>query len=268
MIYTSRFQNPTLKSGEYTVVGIVRGLPRFKLGYERAGNIIDIAPTRELFTVNDREEFSAPYMKHLDDVGFERISAQIQRYVDLGKDVVLCCYEDVRIPNEWCHRLVFAEWWFRKTGQIIPELKDDSPVKGGIKVTAKSESPEEKPKKNFAVSEDEKLLIKIIYSLWTDIVYEELLYQGGDMYYEVDRKTNKAIRRMADKEARELIAEGKADVWLDFDSIAKVRFVLSEVPVGKAFMIDKKGKEKEIGFKDALKLVEEGKANIQDIESK
>ena len=88
------------------------------------------------------------------------------------------------------------------------------------------------------------------------------------MYYEVDRETSKVIRRVAYKEARELISEGKADVWLDFDSIAKVRFVLLKVPVGKAYMIDKKGKEKEIDFKDALKLVGEGKANIQDIESK
>ena len=61
MIYTSRFQNPALKSGNYTVVGIVRGLPRFRLGYKLAGNIIDIAPTREMFHINDRAEFTVPY---------------------------------------------------------------------------------------------------------------------------------------------------------------------------------------------------------------
>ena len=268
MIYTSRFQNPELKSGNYTVVGIVRGLPRFKLGYERAGNIIDIAPPREIFHINDRAQFTVPYMAHLDSIGVESILAQIQKYVELGKDVVLCCYEDVREPDEWCHRLVFAEWWFRKTGQVISELKDDSPVKVKKKAAVIPKPPEEKPKKKFVVSETGKPLIKVIYSLWTDVVDEELLYQGGDMYYEVDRETSKVIRRVADKEARELISEGKADVWLDFDSIAKVRFVLLKVPVGKAYMIDKKGKEKEIDFKDALKLVGEGKANIQDIESK
>ena len=267
MIYTSRFQNPELKTGNYTVVGIVRGLPRFKLGYEQAGNIIDIAPPREIFHINDREQFTAPYMTHLDGIGVERILAQLQKYVELGKDVVLCCYEDVREPDEWCHRLVFAEWWFRKTGEIIQELKDESPVKVKSKVAVAAKS-EEKPKKKFVASEDGKPLIKVIYSLWTDVVDDGLLYQGGDMYYEVDRETSKVIRRVTDKEARELIAEGKADVWLDFDSIAKVRFVLLKVPVGKAYMIDKKGKEKEIDFKDALKLVGEGKANIQDIESK
>lgn len=133
MIYTSRFSNPELKSGNYTVVGIVRYLPRFKLSYERAGNIIDIAPPKELFKVYDRQIFTEPYMKHLDKIGFDKIAAQIQRYVDLNKDVVLCCYEDVRLPNEWCHRLVFAEWWLKNTGQVIPELKDDSKPKIKIK---------------------------------------------------------------------------------------------------------------------------------------
>ena len=79
MIYTSRFQNPELKSDNYTVVGIVRGLPRFKLGYERAGNIIDIAPPKEIFKVYDETYFKAPYMSHLDNIGLERISAQIQK---------------------------------------------------------------------------------------------------------------------------------------------------------------------------------------------
>ncbi len=129
MIYTSRFSNPELKSGKYTVVGIVRSVPRFKLGYERAGNIFDIAPTKELFSVDDREVFTTPYKQHLNEVGFEKISAQIQKYLTPEKDLVLCCYEDVRIPDEWCHRLVFAEWWFEQTGKAIPELPDSSPVK-------------------------------------------------------------------------------------------------------------------------------------------
>ena len=52
-----------------------------------------------------------------------------KKYVELGKDVVLCCYEDVREPNEWCHRLVFAEWWLKNTGERIEELPNPAPVK-------------------------------------------------------------------------------------------------------------------------------------------
>ena len=142
MIYTSRFSNPELKSEQYTVVGIVRSLPKYKPKYEIAGNILDIAPTRALFSVYDRETFTTPYKKHLDKIGLERISAQIQAYLGIGKDVVLCCYEDVRKPHEWCHRLVFAEWWFEKTGCQILELQDGSPIKGICKTkTSVSQLP-------------------------------------------------------------------------------------------------------------------------------
>ena len=254
MIYTSRFQNPALKSGNYTVVGIVRGLPRFRLGYKLAGNIIDIAPTREIFHINDREEFTVPYKQHLDDVGFERISAQLQKYVDIGKDVVLCCYEDVRIPNEWCHRLVFAEWWKEKTGESISELPFEPQI-----------ASEPNVQRSQPISDTDKPLIKVIYSLWTDTVNGELVYQGNDMYYLVNRETGK-LSIMANAKARELISSGMADVWLDYDSIEKIRFVLPKVPVGKAYIADKKGREKEIDLKNALRLIEEGKAVVRDIE--
>lgn len=130
MIYTSRFSNPELINGNYTVVGMVRGLPRYKLKYKLAGNIIDIAPSRELFDIYDRDLFTPPYMENLDKIGLERISQKLEKYTAMGKDVVLCCYEDVRKPGEWCHRLVFAEWWLKRTGQTIPELVDNSPIKG------------------------------------------------------------------------------------------------------------------------------------------
>lgn len=57
-------------------------------------------------------------------------------YLSFNKDIVLCCYEDVRIPDEWCHRLVFAEWWQARTGMAIPELQDSSTCKSGKKPEA------------------------------------------------------------------------------------------------------------------------------------
>ena len=81
------------------------------------------------------------------NIGFERISVQIKKYEELGKDVVLCCYEDVRQPDEWCHRLVFAEWWFKQTGEVILELPNPQPVKIKSKVIVKPKL-EEQSKKN------------------------------------------------------------------------------------------------------------------------
>ena len=256
MIYTSRFQNPELKTGNYTVVGIVRGLPRFKLGYERAGNIIDIAPPREIFHINDKEQFIKPYTAHLEEVGVERISKQLEQYLALGKDVVLCCYEDVRIQNEWCHRQLFAKWWFEKTGAIISELKDESPIKG------KASVPSLKMENKTTVSGNDKILIRIDYSVWKPREY--LPYIGGDVYYKVDRETGKTSR-LFDEEARQLISEGKADVLLNFDSIEKLRFVLLKNSTVQVYRVNKKGQEKAIELKDAIELASVGMLGILDI---
>ena len=133
MIYTSRYQNPELATGRYTVVGITRGKPKFPLKYELAGNIIEIAPPGYLFNEYDRGRFTPRYFQHMDRQGARKIAHILDQYERLGKDVVLCCFEDVRKPNEWCHRLVFAEWWRSRTGEDIPELPDPSPVPGGVR---------------------------------------------------------------------------------------------------------------------------------------
>lgn len=128
-IYTSRFSNPELQTGDYTVVGIVRGMPRFKLKYQLAGNIIQIAPPRYLFNEYDRIKFTEKYFMYMDGQGIAKIQSFLDTYLIRGRDVVLCCYEDVRIPDEWCHRLVFAEWYEKETGTRIEELINPSEVK-------------------------------------------------------------------------------------------------------------------------------------------
>lgn len=137
MIYTSRYSNPELKTGKYTVVGVTRGAPKFPLQYQLAGNIMEIAPPGWLFNEYDRAQFTPKYFSNMDRIGVRRIANILTGYEKLGKPVVLCCYEDVRQPNEWCHRLVFAEWWQKQTGEVIEELPDPSPVKG-----AKPKKPE------------------------------------------------------------------------------------------------------------------------------
>lgn len=137
-IYTSRFGNKELDSGKYTVVGIVRSMPRYRTKYRIAGNILQIAPPWSLWREDDREKFTEPYYRHLEKSGYQVIADAINRYVTDERDLVLCCYEDVRKPGEWCHRLVFAEWWLEKTGQKIEELPDPSPA-------AKTQKPKENP---------------------------------------------------------------------------------------------------------------------------
>lgn len=80
MIYTSRYSNPELKTGNYTVVGITRGAPKFPLRYTLAGNIMEIAPPGYLFNEYNRERFTPPYFQHMDRVGTARIAQILQHY--------------------------------------------------------------------------------------------------------------------------------------------------------------------------------------------
>ena len=129
MIYTSRYSNPELRTGNYTVVGITRGAPKFPLQYRLDGNIMYIAPPGYLFNEYDRARFTPSYFRHMDKTGVAIIQQILRKYEAKGKPVVLCCFEDVRKPGEWCHRLVFAEWWLSRTGEVIEELPDPSPNK-------------------------------------------------------------------------------------------------------------------------------------------
>ena len=151
MIYTSRYSNPELRSGKYTVVGITRGAPKFPLHYHLAGNIMEIAPPGYLFNEYDRSRFMPSYFRHMDRVGVSGIHKILSSYEAIGKPVVLCCYEDVRKAGEWCHRLVFAEWWKSRTGERITELFDPSEVKKPYATHVTKELAEETPKEPDAV---------------------------------------------------------------------------------------------------------------------
>ena len=272
MIFTSRYANPELRSGKYTAVRISLGLPRWKLGYEINGAIEELMP-KGIFGIGDYDEFRRRYFDKLDAIGVIRIREKLYQFEKLGKPVVLLCFEDIRKGSwNWCHRNMFASWWEQNTGEIISELQDESKFKA---------EPPPKPKVSKKVSEtdsqltlslpmksydaasnavEEKMLIWVVYSLW----YDKGEWRGGDMFYEVDRITRKKTR-IADATAKELVEQGKAELVRDEASMARIRFILSEDPSGKAYWLARDGTEREMDFKSALRLVMEKKAKIQDI---
>lgn len=152
MIYTSRYSNPELKSGNYTAVRISLGSPRWSVGYIINGAINELMP-KGLFGKydNDKPAFEREYRKILDKYGISLISKKLKEYEALGKDVVLLCYEDIRKgESDWCHRTMFAKWWNEKTGEVIEELFDptapkvDKPKKAGkAEKTAEQETQED-----------------------------------------------------------------------------------------------------------------------------
>ena len=135
-IWTSRDSNKELPNGNYYPVGISIGHPRFRLGYELREQCFSLAPKGYMLNM-DIENFKEAYYGKLEGIGTERIISMVnkldERARSEGKELVLLCFEDVRVEGEWCHRTVFAQWWAEKVGEIIEELPDPTPPKGKAK---------------------------------------------------------------------------------------------------------------------------------------
>ena len=135
-IWTSRYSNKELPNGNYYPVGISIGHPRFRLGYELREQCFSLAPKGYMLNM-DIENFKEAYYGKLEGIGTERIISMVnkldERARSEGKELVLLCFEDVRVEGEWCHRTVFAQWWAEKVGEIIEELPDQTPPKGKAK---------------------------------------------------------------------------------------------------------------------------------------
>ncbi len=135
-IWTSRYSNKELPNSNYYPVGISIGHPRFRLGYELREQCFSLAPKGYMLNM-DIENFKEAYYGKLEGIGTERIISMVnkldERARSEGKELVLLCFEDVRVEGEWCHRTVFAQWWAEKVGEIIEELPDPTPPKGKAK---------------------------------------------------------------------------------------------------------------------------------------
>ncbi len=259
MLYTSRFQNPELKSGDYTAVRISLGAPRWNTGYKIDGSIKELMPSG-LRDIDDIAEFAPLYYEKLDSFGVENIGKQLRYYESFGKPVVLLCFEDVRKGgNNWCHRLVFAKWWKVRTGEDIPELKDDSAfvIEGDPIIVPEFDSNDNRSDVVSEIdSNDNKPTIVVTYSTW----YED---KDGDMYYLINPLTGKQ-ERIADNAARKMLINGEADLQIDYESIPKILFTLKKDSIIEVVK-NRKGKKTSISFEEARKLLLEGKANIEDI---
>lgn len=131
-IYTARYSNKKLREDGYFPVGISLGTPKFPLGYDLRDQCYSLAPKSFMLKM-EYEPYREAYFKKLEDIGADKIISIVQkldaRAREEGKSLVLLCYEDLRNPEKWCHRTLFAEWWQNATGEIIEELEEAEPLK-------------------------------------------------------------------------------------------------------------------------------------------
>jgi hypothetical protein len=126
-LYTSRYYDPRWKSPGATdglaMVRITVGKPKHPLPYPLAAHIRELTPYKA-FRVKDPDQYRRLYLERLEHYGVETIRQQLLKVSTANDDadLVLLCFEDVLLPGEWCHRRIFADWWFEQTGETVEEL--------------------------------------------------------------------------------------------------------------------------------------------------
>jgi hypothetical protein len=93
-----------------------------------------LAPKADVFKIDDEQLFRQAYHLQLDDIGVDKIRAVLRLVAERHEaaGMVLCCFENV-CKGEWCHRRMFADWWFERTGEAVDEVEeiDDSEIMVG-----------------------------------------------------------------------------------------------------------------------------------------
>lgn len=123
---TSYYQNRKLDPKKHLIVQTSIGDPRW--GARPEWETEHITPTPEVLATADQGEtiYTRAYLKQLDAIGVEKIRAELQELETEakkdGREVLLCCFECLKKPGQFCHRRIFAWWWHTKTGETISEL--------------------------------------------------------------------------------------------------------------------------------------------------
>ena len=163
-IWISRYNNKELLNDKYYPVGISIGKPRFRLGYTLREQCYSLAPKGYMLNM-DIEAFKEAYYGKLEGIGKDRIISMVTKLDEKarseGKELVLLCFEDVRVKSDWCHRTIFAEWWAENVGEIIEELPDPTPPK----TKGKPKGDSKKPVKESAKEDSSCKQIKLV-GLW------------------------------------------------------------------------------------------------------
>lgn len=128
-----------------TPVRISLGVPKFPVTWLNPNRLVRVlSPHWEYLNASD-EVYEQRYLAQLKRVGVEGISSILQGIADEAdpsQPLVLLCFEKLgaqkrkavaaedvsRAESMVCHRRLFAQWWERETGLVVPELGSRVPV--------------------------------------------------------------------------------------------------------------------------------------------
>jgi len=120
---TSYYQSKKLNPAKHLVVQTSVGSPRWGTQPEWETELI--APPEEILGLEEMP-YTKAYVRHLESVGIAAIRAEMEQLEaeasKTGREVVLCCFEALKKPGQFCHRRIFAWWYHKQTGISTPEL--------------------------------------------------------------------------------------------------------------------------------------------------
>jgi hypothetical protein len=124
-VYTYRWADAQSLPSFWVPVRVSIGCPHYWPGARELDAIHELMPYEILGRVHGPKLFEKRYRERLDGFGPERIQRRFERLFERHgeRPLVLCCYEDLRKPGEWCHRSFLRSWWQERTGMVIDELQ-------------------------------------------------------------------------------------------------------------------------------------------------
>lgn len=79
-----------------------------------------LAPTRSMLRDGySEEEYLSLLESRADDIKEEMECLKKEAG---GREIVVCCFESLKDPDQYCHRRTFADWWELETGEKVKEL--------------------------------------------------------------------------------------------------------------------------------------------------
>jgi hypothetical protein len=125
---TSYYQNKALDASKHLIVQTSNGHPQWGIQPEIA--LHSLKPPLALMGADiPVDVFAERYRIHLDTVGVEQIREELKQLNEAAaktdREAILCCFESLKKEDQHCHRRMFADWWFEKTGETLAEFKTE-----------------------------------------------------------------------------------------------------------------------------------------------
>ena len=119
---TSRFKNIGILPDTYIPISVSRFPPSWYVGKQYQ----DLAPSAKLLMDTRHDNLS--YDEYLERFRLETLSKldpeKVYNHLNsFGKEPVILCFEDLTIPNEWCHRRIIADWFNEHLNVFVPEFE-------------------------------------------------------------------------------------------------------------------------------------------------